>query len=487
MELFKFIINTARSTFILSQDSIAHMRMRLSRQILASPLANLERYGAHKLLASLSSDITAISNGITRLPFLLMNVVVLTGCLLYLLWLSVWLFVIVCALIAVGTQAYRWPQSRALGFLKQARDHDDTLYKGFRAVCEGTKELKMNQERRRDFFSGDFNDSIKAYADAMVEGRKYYSFAGSFGILLLFIVVGVLVFIVPKWIEISASTLIGYVLVLLFMKGPLEGLMTVMPELAKTSVSLGKIQSLGLKLGESAEVSIAADMENEKPSLCKPLNYQHSIKLDQVTHSYYRELEANHFQLGPINLEFKPGELVFLIGGNGSGKTTLAKMLLGLYTPESGNIVVDGNKVMPEDYESYRQLFSAVFVDFFLFEEISGISNVDQDQKAQHYLEKLQLSHKVTVNNGKLSTTQLSQGQKKRLTLISAYLDDRPFYVFDEWAADQDPEFKGVFYREILPDLKQQGKTVLVISHDEQYFDIADRHIKMDFGQLLVS
>ena len=118
---------------------------------------------------------------------------------------------------------------------------------------------------------------------------------------------------------------------------------------------------------------------------------------------------------------------------------------------------------------------------------IRDSSSIDQDQKAQHYLEKLQLSHKVTVKDGKLSTTQLSQGQKKRLTLISAYLDDRPFYVFDEWAADQDPEFKAVFYREILPDLKKQGKTVLVISHDEQYFDIADRHIKMDFGQLLVS
>ena len=476
----------------LSQDSIAHMRMRLSRQILASPLVNLERYGPHKLLASLSSDITSISTGITRLPFLLMNVVVLTGCLFYLMWMSLWLFVIVSTLIGVGILAYRWPQRKALQFLKQARDHDDHLYKGFRAVCEGTKELKMNQPRRKAFFAGDFYDSIKGYGDAMVEGRKYYSFAGSFGILLLFIVIGVLVFFIPKWIEIELSTLIAYVLVLLFMKGPLEGLMTVMPELAKTSVSLRKIQSLGLQLSENQDPSTSAELllENKQTQVkeenaVERLAYQHTLKLDQVTHSYYRELEANHFQLGPINLEFKPGELVFLIGGNGSGKTTLAKMLLGLYIPESGQITIDGNKLIPTDYEAYRQLFTAVFVDFFLFEELTNTRGVDVDKKANYYLEKLQLNHKVTVTNGKLSTTQLSQGQKKRLTLISAYLDDRPFYVFDEWAADQDPEFKSVFYREILPDLKQQGKTVLVISHDEQYFDIADRHIKMDFGQLV--
>ena len=545
MELFKFIINTARSTFILavltgvvaglsmvgllamtnhalhnpqvispavttayflligvvvitrvvstvllsrlSQDSIAQLRMSLSRKILSSPLVRLERYGSHKLLASLSTDITSISTGITRLPFVLMNIAVLLGCLVYLLWMSLWLFAIVILLIFVGTQAYRWPQRKALSFLKKAREHDDELYKGFRAICDGTKELKMNQKRRNAFFSGSFKSTIKDYGDAMVEGRKYYSFAGSFGILLLFIVVGVLVFIAPKLIDTNSVTLISYVLVLLFMKGPLEGIMNVMPELAKTSVSLRKIQSLGLELGEYKQAPIKETKVGENIEAdCEPINYQSSLRLEQVTHSYYRELEASHFQLGPINLEFKPGELVFLIGGNGSGKTTLAKILLGLYTPEEGQVLVDGKVIKTQDHESYRQLFSAVFVDFFLFDELMGINQEGLDKQASLYLEKLQLSHKVSIENGKLSTTQLSQGQKKRLTLVSAYLDDRPFYVFDEWAADQDPEFKNVFYRIILPELRAQGKTVLVISHDEKYFDVADRYIKMDSGQIIL-
>jgi putative ATP-binding cassette transporter len=480
------VVSRVTSTVLLtrlSQDSIANLRLQLSREIISAPLINLEAYGPHKLLASLSADISSISNGIMRLPFLIMNSAMLLGCLLYLLWLSWVLFLVAVIVMGIGTQAYRWPQTRALVFFKDAREKNDELYKGFRAVCEGTKELKMHKSRREAFFTGSFERTITSYADSMVGGRKYYSFAGNFGILLFFSVIGTLVLIVPKWIEIEQSALAGYVLILLFLQGPIETIMTAIPELAKTSVSLDKLQSLGIRLNPDAENEPLIRPVQE---LEEPIHFKQSIKLRNVTHKYYRELEGSHFQLGPINLDFKPGELVFLIGGNGSGKTTLAKLLLGLYEPDSGSITVDDKELSRDQYEEYRQLFSAVFVDFFLFDELLGLENIDLDAKASQYLEQLQLSHKVAVEGGKLSTTQLSQGQKKRLTLMSAYLEDRPFYVFDEWAADQDPEFKRVFYRSILPDLRDKGKTVLVISHDEQYFDVADRYIKMDSGQIMV-
>jgi len=57
-------------------------------------------------------------------------------------------------------------------------------------------------------------------------------------------------------------------------------------------------------------------------------------------------------------------------------------------------------------------------------------------------------------------------------------------YLFDEWAADQDPVFKKVFYTQLLPELKARGKAVLVISHDERYFGAADRVIRLDYGKL---
>jgi len=173
-----------------------------------------------------------------------------------------------------------------------------------------------------------------------------------------------------------------------------------------------------------------------------------------------------------------------MAGGNGSGKTTFAKLLTGLYVPENGEIRVDGRNLTEATRESYRQHFSVIFSDFYVFESLMGLESPDLDEQARSYLDQLQLSHKVKVENGKFSTTALSQGQRKRLALLTTYLEDRSFYVFDEWAADQDPLFKDIFYNDLLGGLKARGKTVLVITHDNSYYHLADRIIKLENGQL---
>jgi len=210
-----------------------------------------------------------------------------------------------------------------------------------------------------------------------------------------------------------------------------------------------------------------------------------SLELQGVLHSYHCEQDDSNFVLGPIDLTFREGELVFLVGGNGSGKSTLAKIIAGLYVPEAGGIRLDGQAINDSNRDGYRQLFSAVFSDFYLFENLLGLENPELDSQAKQYLKQLHLNHKVRVNRGTLSTTAVSQGQRKRLALLTAYLEDRPFYLFDEWAADQDPHFKNIFYTQLLPELKARGKTVLVISHDDRYFGVADRIIKLDYGKIV--
>jgi putative ATP-binding cassette transporter len=176
---------------------------------------------------------------------------------------------------------------------------------------------------------------------------------------------------------------------------------------------------------------------------------------------------------------------VFIAGGNGSGKTTLAKLLTGMYVPERGEIRLDGQPVTDENRDAYRQLFSAIFFDFYLFETLLGLERPDLDSQAADLLNQLQLQGKVQVDQGRLSTIDLSQGQRKRLALLTALLEDRPIYLFDEWAADQDPRFKETFYRHLLPKLKSAGKTALVITHDDRYFEMADRVIKLEEGQMV--
>jgi putative ATP-binding cassette transporter len=151
----------------------------------------------------------------------------------------------------------------------------------------------------------------------------------------------------------------------------------------------------------------------------------------------------------------------------------------------TGEVRLNGKAVTAENREAYRQNFSVVFSDFCLFDSLLGIELLGLDEKARDYLIQLQLDHKVRITGGELSTTDLSQGQRKRLALLTAYLEDRPIYVFDEWAADQDPLFKDIFYNQLLTDLKRKGKTILVISHDEQYYYRADRIVKLSQGRLV--
>jgi putative ATP-binding cassette transporter len=268
------------------------------------------------------------------------------------------------------------------------------------------------------------------------------------------------------------------VLVLLFVMTPLQVVMNTLPNLSRANIAVGRVEELGLSLTKFAAEEPTAE-RNDLPSAWE------SLELRGVTHTYHSEEKDESFVLGPIDLVLRPGELVFFIGGNGSGKTTLAKLLLGLYAPESGEIRLDGQIITDENRDHYRQIFTAVFSDFYLFENLFGLESQSLDEHAREYLSQFQLSHKVQVTDGALSTTKLSQGQRKRLALLTAYLEDRPIYLFDEWAADQDPLFKQVFYYQLLPELKARGKTVLVISHDDQFYEVGDRIIKLDYGQVV--
>ena len=189
------------------------------------------------------------------------------------------------------------------------------------------------------------------------------------------------------------------------------------------------------------------------------------------------------FTLGPISLELHPGELVFVIGGNGSGKSTFVKVLAGLYQPAQGNVTLAGTVITDANREWYREHFSVVFSDFHLFNKLLGQSDAQAESLALQYLRLLHMDQKVTVQERTFSTLDLSQGQRKRLALVTAYLEDRPIYVFDEWAADQDPQYKEIFYKTLLPDLRERGKSVVVITHDDRYFHLGNQVIKLEDGK----
>jgi len=458
----------------LGQDALFEMRLQLSRQILASPLRRLEELGAGRLLATLTDDVPVIANALLQIPIISINLAVVVCSLVYLGWLSLPVLLGVLAFMILGIACYQLPVARAGIYLRRARDHMDALLNHFRALTEGTKELKLHRKRREAFIS-DLRTTAFTFRKETVSGYSIYLAAASWGQTMGFVAVGLLVFALPAIYGTSMQVLTGYVIVILFILTPLQLVMNTMSGFSRANVAIMKLEQLGLRLREFKPELQATDERDYFPG---------KIELIEVTHDYRREGEESTFTIGPIDLSFNKGELVFLVGGNGSGKTTLAKLLVGLYAPESGEIRVNGTSITDANRDAYRQLFSVVFSDFYLFESLMGIEDQHLDQHAKSYLQRLQLAHKVAVKDSVLTTTDLSQGQRKRLALLTAYLEDRVFYVFDEWAADQDPLFKEIFYLQILPELRAKGKTVLVISHDDRYYHVGDRIIKLDYGRI---
>ena len=460
----------------LTQKALLRMRLMLVRRVLAAPLRHLEQLGPHRLLATLTNDIGMIVDALTVLPLMVMHFAVVVSCLIYLGMLS-WLVLLqIAAFIVIGVISYQLPIVRAIGHFTQARQTFDEVTRQIRSLTEGTKELKMNRARRHAFV-GEVEETAQLQLRQARAGQVVFTAASSWGQSLFFFVLGLLVLVLPQLQPMSSQVLIGFTVLLFQLMVPLEVLMNTLPNLGRASVSAANVEQLGFSL--SSEIR-----EQEGPA-GTPLEARWDrLELAGVTHSYRRENEEESFLLGPIDLAFRPGELVFLVGGNGSGKTTLAKLILGLYAPESGEVRFAGRTVDDGNREQYREHFSAVFSDFFVFEKLLGLEATALDEEAGGYLRKLHLEQKVQVKDGVLSTVDLSQGQRKRLALLTAYLEDRPIYLFDEWAADQDPLFKEIFYLELLPQLKSRGKTVIVISHDDHYYQVADRILKLDYGKI---
>lgn len=461
----------------LSSKAMLALRMRLSRQILSAPLRRLEELGPHRLLATLTEDVPAIGNSLVNIPIVTMHISIVLGCLIYLGWLSWVLLLGLIGFMIVGTLSYQAPLRRGTRRYVIVREEWDKLFKHFQALTSGVKELKLHHDRREAFVNKALYPTAAALRKHAMIGHLTFVGANSWGTSLFFILIGLILFTTQSWSGINAQTLIGYTLGILYMMTPMQIIMTSIPTFATAAVSMRKVEQLGLTLNES-------DASDE---ISRPVNASSSFKtleLVGVTHTYHREGESGGFLLGPIDLTLEPGELLFITGGNGSGKTTLAKLLLSLYIPEEGQIYVDGKVVTDETREQYRQLFSVVFSDFYLFESLFGLDSVHLDANARKYLQQLQLDHKVKVEDGTLSTIDLSQGQRKRLALLTAYLEDRPIYLFDEWAADQDPLFKEIFYHQLLPELKAKKKALIVISHDDRYYHVADHVIKLDYGKL---
>jgi len=469
------------------QDITLSMCSELCRKVAATPLPKLEEIGGPRVMTCLTDDIEALSGAIYSIPGLIIDLAMLAGCGIYLAWISRGAALAVLVLVVLVTLPYRFLVAKATVSIIRVRDSRDTLFQHFRSLVEGIKEIKLHNDRKNAFLEEDVDGTAKYIRQQNILAMNRYALADGWSQFMYFILLGVVLFAFPSIYHVSPKTLTAYVFISLYMMGPILGLVGSIPPFIRGQASLDKLGELDMALnnmsgGAKVEDSNSiAGLEKIVPGSTPPL-----IEFRNVVFRRSGDKNDNAFTLGPIDLTLHPGELVFIIGGNGSGKSTLAKVITGLYPPQFGEILVDGIPVSAASQDSFRQLYSAVFSDFFLFNRLVGLDHsAEWAQRANEYLTALDLAKVVKLDGAKFSTTSLSQGQRRRMALLVAYIEDRPIYVLDEWAADQDPEFRQIFYMKLLPELKEKGKTVVVITHDDRYFHLGDRVIKLDYGKVI--
>jgi putative pyoverdin transport system ATP-binding/permease protein len=465
----------------LTATSLLRLRRRMLRSVLKIPLEQFERIDTARLLVAFTSDLASLGAALRNFVHVFSGAAFLLACLAYLSWLSpqrgaVTAFLLLLAIaVAVLLRTLEKAHGRA------TRLSWDRVVQVFKTVLEGIKQMRLNRALARQVLRT-FEDRARDMQRTAGQ-RGWYSETVAIWIQSIsFVILGVAVF--GPFDDGANLVAGGYgVLALIYIRWPLQSLITDSSGFADAAIALQRLNDLGLDL--SRDVRPADRPSQPHETVRKLLSPKWStLKLHDVAFRYDAGHPDDDFALGPINIELHPEQIVFISGGNGSGKTTLLKVLTGLYTPTKGTIQFDDFIVDETNARIYRSKFAVVFSDFCLFEQVADLNFHALSAEAERLATRFRfkpwmLAPAANSDRG----SKLSSGERRRAALLMALLDDRPIVVFDEWAADQDPQYKDLFYKEILPSMRAKGKLAIVLSHDERYFHLGDRVLWLERGE----
>lgn len=461
------------------EQSLRTLRERIVDKIRRADLLTVERLGSSKLYTELTQDFDTIS---LRLPALLTNmqdVVVLLLTTLYIAWLSLSALVVLAIITALVMRWYTRVAANMQSRYETVIERQNALIHLIQGVIDGFKSLRLST-RKTQAVQRDIDAESRRLEGEMRSIGVESSLGSSLGIAYTFISLGCVVFLVPLIDPKMKTVIVEIATLLLFSLSPLSGLASAL--LSTTQLEARLLSLHGIENALTPVTPPPADDTTMTETFAQLRGFER-LEYRGVTF-HHRDDDQLLFTCGPIDFTLERGERVFVVGGNGSGKSTFMNLLCGLYVPDAGTVSIDGLAVTDTNRDALREQFAAVFTDFHLFDRFYGHEDVAAETVNQH-LTELSLAHKVTYRDGTFSTLDLSSGQRKRLALAAALVDDKPIYLFDEWTADQDADFRLRFYDEILPGLAAQGKTCVVVTHDDRYWDKADRVIKLDGGRIV--
>ncbi|CAH0159742.1 ATP-binding cassette domain-containing protein [Roseomonas sp. CECT 9278] len=464
-------IHVARVTAMEVEGVLSRLRLGLLEKLSRTDLATFERLGRARLVASLSGDVQSISASAVPIVSAAQAALQLLFAVIYLFMLSKLAFVLGTIGVTLAAVAYIRRLKVMGAKLALSAGKDQEALEGIEDALRGAGQVKQNSAR-----SAALRDHVAALstraATARREAQEGIGSMTLFGQMMFFLLLGMMVWVLPAW-GLAGPTVAKAAMVLLFVLGAIGSLLQGVTTVAIAETAAARLLDLRAEL---------ARLPPEPPPRDAPPPPFESLQLRHVVYRHAGEGDAPGFGIGPIDLDLRRGEIVFLSGGNGAGKSTLIKVLAGLYPAQGGVVALNGTDLPPGDV-SLRRVMAVVHSDFHLAARLWGVPP-SEAPRVRLLLRELGLDAKVTLRDGAFSTVDLSVGQRKRLALIVALLERRPVLVLDEFAADQDPDFRRRFYREILPAMKADGLTVLAVTHDDDHFDACDRRLVMEDGVL---
>nr|WP_275889139.1 cyclic peptide export ABC transporter [Desulfobulbus rhabdoformis] len=461
----------------LVENIVRIIRLRILGKLNNTDLLGLESIDKGIFFSALATDTATISLSTTVAINAISSGVMLSFLIIYIAVMSVEAVLITVGIVSFIVILYLKNEKQISGLLQKSAASENIFMDNLNGLLYGFKDLKLNRRKYQDFSQEELNTTIDASTDLRVDaGLKLNITILLSQSFLLFSISGIL-FLLPQ-IDQNQITLIPKLIALIiFTSDPVGNLATAIPAVSRAEAAINNIRKLEnlIDQGQNQQEQISG----EQP--IKELSWSR-ICLENIFFQFPLKANGRPFHIGPMQLEFHRGEITFIVGGNGSGKSTFLKALTSLYPLDSGRILLDDIEITPFNKASYRNLFSTIFSDYYLFGRLIGIDAPD-NEKIDTLLAQMELTHKTSIEDGVITNRDLSTGQKKRLSLIISVLEDKPVMIFDEWAADQDPVFRKFFYEVLLPELKAKGKTIIAVTHDDKYFHAADRIYKMEYGR----
>jgi putative ATP-binding cassette transporter len=455
---------------------IHRVRSRLTAAVRDSELPEIEHIGRTRIFNAISKEIQALAQNTNTLVAVSQMSLLVVFATLYLLVLSPTAFVIAMVFMSVAVTIYLGRLKVVNNAIQASLGAEYGLHELLEGILDGFKEVKLNATRSQQI-SDDLLEASLDAAESRVTAQSELTRNYVFTQNVFFLLLATMVFVVPELTDIAGNTIVKLTTAILFVTSAIAGVVSSVPVFINANASAGNIMKLQQAIGapprllsESARIAVA------------PTNFER-IEVRDVSFAYGASGESG-FRVGPFNATFNAGETVFISGGNGSGKSTFMRLLTSLYWPSDGYIAVGGQPVTHENVENYRALFTAVFSEYHLFKKLYGVAP-DALAEIPELLKLFEIEDKTQLIDGTFTTVNLSAGQRKRLALIVALLERRPICVLDEWAADQDPLFRRKFYEDLLPLFKARGMTIIAVSHDDKYFDCADRRLHMEEGRVV--